>query len=124
MGMPPFLDFYTLKLSLLPPGILILFMLGVWDTTICFFEAMVIGEFNDDDILFKLTLIPSLNELSIYFTTVNLVALDGEPFFDWSLCAVWGLFLDMASYFFYYPATDDGIIILCDWFSTAAWMVS
>lgn len=49
---------------------------------------MVIGEFKDDEILFKLTLIPSLNELSIYFTTVNLAALDGDPFFDWSLCAV------------------------------------
>lgn len=125
MGMPPFLDFYTLKLSLLPPGILILLMLGVWDITICFLEAMVIGEFKDAEILLMLTLIPSpLNDWSFCFT-VNFVALEGELFFDWSLWAVWGLFLDIASCFFCYAAAaDGGIIILWDWFSTAACMVS
>jgi hypothetical protein len=87
MGMPPFLDFYTLKLSLLPAGILILFMLGVWDIIIYFFEAMVIGEFKDYEILLMLTLIASFNDSSFCFT-VNLVTLEGEPFFDWSLCAV------------------------------------
>ena len=85
--MPPFLDFYTLKLSLLPAGILILFMLGVWDIIIYFFEAMVIGEFKDYEILLMLTLIASFNDSSFCFP-VNLVTLEGEPFFDWSLCAV------------------------------------
>lgn len=96
--MPPFLDFYTLKLSLLPdaePGILILFMLGVWDIAIYFFEAMVIGEFNDYEMLLMFASPPlALNEWSFDYLIARLVTLDGEDplVLDWSLWAVWGLF--------------------------------
>ena len=81
--MPPFFDFYTLKLSLLPlPGTLILFMLGVCDITICFLEAMVIGVFSYYEMLFMLKFTPPLNELSLCFTVNFVAALEGEPLFD------------------------------------------
>ena len=75
-------------------------MLGVCDITICFLEAMVIGVFSYYEMLFMLKFTPPLNELSLCFTVNFVAALEGETLFDWSLWAVYGLFLEIASYFF------------------------